>query len=84
MSEVEHGAVGAVLRAFLAQEGELPAGRVLTHAVIVFRTYEVREDGRAVTRRGRVYPLGEMDATLERGMLDDALFDARRDRGRPG
>ena len=84
MSEFEHGGIGAVLRAFLAREGQLPAGRVLTHAVIVFRTYEVRDDGRAVTRRGRVYPLGEMDATLERGMLDDALFDARRERGRSG
>ena len=73
--------IGGALTAFLANEGHLPAGRVVTHAVIVFRTLEVGADGRASTRRGRCYPLGELDPTMERGMLDDALFDARRERG---
>lgn len=74
-------AAGEAIKALLAAEGHLPPGRLLTHAVLVFRTLEVDERGRPLTRRGRCYPLGELDPTMERGMLDDALFDARRERG---
>jgi hypothetical protein len=80
MSESGRGAVGLALERFLAQKGQLPPGRLLTHVVVVYRAYEVRPDGRGVTWRGRAYPLGEMDPTMERGMLDDALQDARRNR----
>jgi len=82
VSESERGAVGVALERFLASEGCLPAGRVLTHAVVVYRTYEVDGAGRSIARRGRCYPLGELDPTMERGMLDDALFDARSGRRR--
>lgn len=68
---------------FLVAEGKLPAGRIVSHAVVVFRTVEVDHTGRALARRGRCYPLGELDPTMERGMLDDALADARRERDTP-
>lgn len=74
-------AVEEALNEFLTMEGVLREGRVLTHAVVVFRMVEIDDGGRAITRRGRCYPLGELDPTLERGMLDDALWDARRERG---
>ncbi|WP_436493593.1 hypothetical protein [Actinokineospora sp. HUAS TT18] len=69
------------MREFLRKEGVLRDGRVLTQAVVVFRMVEIDGGGRAITRRGRCYPLGELDPTMERGMLDDALWDARRERG---
>ncbi|PWW53128.1 hypothetical protein [Actinokineospora spheciospongiae] len=68
------------LEMFLTTEGILPAGRILTHAVIVYHTRQANADGKDTVRRGRCYPLGEIDPTLERGMLDDALFDARKQR----
>jgi hypothetical protein len=74
-------AVGEALTRYLIAEGQLPTGRIITHAVVVFRTVEIDTTGRAVARRGRCYPLGELDPTMERGMLDDALSDARRERG---
>ncbi|MGQ0837311.1 hypothetical protein [Actinokineospora sp.] len=73
--------VGEAIKAFLVAEGHLPPGRVVTHAVVVFRTLESDDAGQAVTRRGRCYPIGDLDPTMERGMLDDALYDARRERG---
>lgn len=72
--------VGKALTGFLVAEGKLPAGRIVSHAVVVFRTVEIDGAGRAHARRGRCYPLGELDPTMERGMLDDALADARRER----
>ena len=84
MSDSGGGAVAVALERFLAQEGQLPPGRLLTHAVVVYRAYELRDDGRGVTWRGRAYPLGEMDPTMERGMLGDALHDARQRRERAG
>jgi len=68
------------LEMFLVAEGKLPTGRILTHAVIVYRTLQANPDGKDTVRRGRCYPLGEIDRTMERGMLDDALFDARKQR----
>ncbi|OLR89915.1 hypothetical protein [Actinokineospora bangkokensis] len=68
--------LNTALQDFLTQEGCLPPGRILTHAVVLYRTYAV-ENGKTTIRRGRCYPLGELDATLERGMLADALHDAR-------
>jgi hypothetical protein len=72
--------VGEALTGFLVAEGKLPAGRIVSHAVVVFRTVEIDRTGRALARRGRCYPLGELDPTMERGMLDDALADARKER----
>ncbi|WP_424184150.1 hypothetical protein ACOBQX_19745 [Actinokineospora sp. G85] len=62
----------------------MPRGRVLTHAVLVYRTFEISGEGRALSRRGRCYPLGELDPAMERAMLDDALYDAKRARSAGG
>ena len=72
--------ISKALREHLTAAGKLREGRELTHAVVLYRIVETDGAGRRIARRGRCYPMGALDPTLERGMLDDALWDARHDR----
>ena len=68
----------------LRSVGRLPRTGVITHCVTVVQTYTEDADG---TRRydiHRIHPLGALDPSTERGILQDAIDDSRDHRRHAG
>lgn len=65
------------IRRYVADHGALDDQQVITGAVLVVETEEVRH-GRTVYGRHRMYPLGAMNPHAECGLLRKAAEDAAK------
>lgn len=63
--------------AWLADDVGLAPGEIVTGAVLVFSTEQMRRDGGVDYNDGRAYPFGELSPTIERGLIDKAADDVR-------
>lgn len=63
----------------LRRAGQLPADALITNAVAVVQTIRDGDDGPEYDVH-RVYPLGPIDPSTERGVLRDALRDSDAER----
>lgn len=68
------------VHAILKQQDEFTPRTIVTQCVVVVRTYTEDENGKHYLPY-RLYPLGELDPSWERGILSDAL-DASREEAR--
>jgi hypothetical protein len=57
---------------WIKEDAGLDADVVVTGAVIVFSTEQMRADGAVDYRDGRAYPLSEISPTVERGLIWNA------------
>lgn len=83
MSESERDASELIMdgvRAALGQRPEFTPSTIITQCVVLVRTYTEDEHGKHYLPY-RLYPLGELDPSWERGILGDAL-DASREESR--
>jgi hypothetical protein len=65
---------------WLKEVGDLDADVLVTGAVIVFSTEQMRDDGAVDYRDGRAYPLSEISPTVERGLIWNAAEQLRTGR----
>lgn len=63
----------------LRRAGKLGPSTVITHCVVVAQTFTEDESGKRYEIH-RMYPLGELDPSTERGILADAIEDSRTQR----
>jgi hypothetical protein len=65
---------------WIKEDAGLDADVVVTGAVIVFSTEQMRDDGAVDYRDGRAYPLSEISPTVERGLIWNAAERLRTGR----
>jgi hypothetical protein len=84
VADTERSAIGGQLRdqllRWIAEDAGLKPGQVVTGAVLVFSTELMRDDGDVDYDDGRVYPLGEISPTVERGLIWHAADDLHHGR----
>lgn len=68
------------IREALQHRGKLDPGTVITRAIQIVQTLTEHNDGTQTWTVHRLYPLGAMDPSTERGLLWDALNDSNADR----
>ncbi|ACU39372.1 hypothetical protein [Actinosynnema mirum] len=70
----------ACLQAALRAAGTWRDGMLVTRAVVIVQTVHADGDGHHRYALHRLHPVGETDPSSERGLLSDALDDARHER----
>lgn len=83
LARVDPESVAARMESYLRERGEWEDGEEMVACVGLLLT-RLTVNGKTVRRLHRMYPLldasDEMDPTMERGLLADALADARAER----
>jgi hypothetical protein len=74
-----HLALADLVNAALRRAGALGPTTVITHCVAVVQTVTEAENGPRFDIH-RIYPLGPLDPSTERGILGDAIEDSRQKR----
>jgi hypothetical protein len=74
-----HIALTDLTQAALRRAGRLGPSTVITHCVTVVQTLTETENGPRFDIH-RIYPIGPLDPSTERGVLADAIEDSRRQR----
>jgi hypothetical protein len=76
-SAVDTKQLRAQLQQWITEDAPLGADEMVTGLVVIFCTEQMRDDGSVNYGTGRVYPLGEISPTVELGLLERAVRNAR-------